>query len=841
MKKMRKIFCVIILMATLPCCTDKIIDEMNRSNQVIEDKINENADRITAIEDLCSMLNTNISSLKVLLDAAQGEDWVKSVTPIKDAVGSVIGYTLDFAKSGIVTIYNGKNGLDGKDGDNGKDGTDGKDGQNGADGQNGKDGADGKDGYTPKLEIRKDIDGQYYWALDDDWMRDSNGDRIPALGVTGNTPQLRIVEGYWEVSYDKGVTWNRIGRATGTDGTSFFSDVNVSDEGLFLTLTDGTLLTFPKYQQPEIVFSVSDESVGAYSGIEVNINYTLKYKSSGVAVTASSDGNYSVKVVKVDENSGRFVVAPPTKYVDGYINVLLTDSYGFSLLKVINFHENKIDFPKGLEYSISQDGGQLNIPISMNFDMDIKLNSDWLAMVANTKAAMRDSSIVVSALKNDTFGSRKASINIYSKTNNYQPYAEIIVNQASASFSISQTKFALPYLQSSEKVEVYSSIGLNVAVNQGSEWLSVDTLKNGYNYSLSISALKNDTGEKRSGTITLYSDKNERLGAIQVIQMSEDSDSPDDMVFTVRANVPNDFTVELPLDGEIDAYVDWGDGSVDYCDSKPVKHRYETDTPTSYVVKISGKVTALNSERINAPSIVEVNQWGKTGLKSLRCAFINNPLLTKVSFGENDVLTSVTDAYAVFASCYNLKYVTGDLFDGLSNLKDVSRAFADCQSLEKIPENLLRGCVSVENVNYMFQSCFAVAAIPSGLFNDCTCLRQGTALFEHCTSVTKLPAELFKNNTELLNLNYAFYNCASLTEIPIDIFDCNRKINAINNLFSGCRSVYGESPYSLVDGVKVHLYERNQFRDYFSYIGEYSCAFSSTSFDDFDKIPNSYK
>lgn len=169
------------------CSTDKIIDEMNKANQVLDNRVKDNSDRIEALETLCSQMNSNISALKVLIDALQGQDWVKSVTPVTDGVGNVIGYTLEFSKSGTVVIYNGKDGLngkdgvdgedgedgkdgengkDGKDGENGKDGKDGVDGDNGKDGKDGEDGKDGKDGYTPRLEIRKDADGYYYWTID---------------------------------------------------------------------------------------------------------------------------------------------------------------------------------------------------------------------------------------------------------------------------------------------------------------------------------------------------------------------------------------------------------------------------------------------------------------------------------------------------------------------------------------------------------------------------------------------------------------------------------------------------------------------------------------------------
>lgn len=159
----RKI-CLLLLgvISIAACSTDKIIDEMNKANQVLDNRVKDNTDRIEALETLCSQMNSNISALKVLIDALQGQDWVKNVTPVTDGAGNVIGYTLEFSKSGTVVIYNGKDGRngkdgvdgeDGKDGENGKDGKDGVDGDNGKDGKDGEDGKDGKDGYTPRLEI----------------------------------------------------------------------------------------------------------------------------------------------------------------------------------------------------------------------------------------------------------------------------------------------------------------------------------------------------------------------------------------------------------------------------------------------------------------------------------------------------------------------------------------------------------------------------------------------------------------------------------------------------------------------------------------------------------------
>lgn len=94
-------------------------------------------------------------------------------------------------------------------GDPGKNGTDGKPGKNGA------------DGITPEFKIEND-----YWFVSYDngtnWtqLSKAKGDR-GATGEKGKDaiqPKFRISLGNWEVSYDKGINWEKVGRATGNKG-----------------------------------------------------------------------------------------------------------------------------------------------------------------------------------------------------------------------------------------------------------------------------------------------------------------------------------------------------------------------------------------------------------------------------------------------------------------------------------------------------------------------------------------------------------------------------------------------------------------------------------------------
>ncbi len=189
-------------------------------DSAIWDKLDDHESRIANLEELCKQMNTNIASLQTLVTALQNNDYVTSVVPVTKN-NETIGYTISFTKSQPITIYHGE---DGKDGANGKDGQDGKDGVNGKDGQDGIN--------TPIIGVKKDVDGIYYWTLNGDWLQDASGKKIKAQGVdgkdgvygkdgqNGKTPEFKIENGDWYVSYDEGMSWDVLGHATGADGVT---------------------------------------------------------------------------------------------------------------------------------------------------------------------------------------------------------------------------------------------------------------------------------------------------------------------------------------------------------------------------------------------------------------------------------------------------------------------------------------------------------------------------------------------------------------------------------------------------------------------------------------------
>ena len=240
---MKKILLSVVIATTLVLTSCQFDDSALWSKlDEYGESIRDHEQRISALEELCKQMNTNIEALQTLVDALEKRDYVTNVAPIRED-GKVVGYTISFAYSDTITIYNGKDGADG---------------------------VDGKDGYTPQIGVMKDTDNIYYWTLDGEWLLDAKGNKIQANGVNGTdgtngsngtngtngvTPQLKIENDYWYVSYDNGATWVQLGNASSGSGSSncVITKVEESETEVVFTLADGSTITLPKGEKAEVV------------------------------------------------------------------------------------------------------------------------------------------------------------------------------------------------------------------------------------------------------------------------------------------------------------------------------------------------------------------------------------------------------------------------------------------------------------------------------------------------------------------------------------------------------------------------------------------------------------
>ena len=114
--------------------------------------------------------------------------------------------------------------------------------------------------------------------------------------------------------------------------------------------------------------------------------------------------------------------------------------------------------------------------------------------------------------------------------------------------------------------------------------------------------------------------------------------------------------------------------------------------------------------------------------------------------------------------------------------------------------------------------------------------------FKSCTSLQSIPENLFANNPDAISISYAFYGCTSLQSIPANLFANNRKVTNFFNTFLNCWNLTGESPYTMIDGQKVHIYERANYPEHFTTPTDFKYTFSScTGLTDYAQIPSDWK
>ena len=278
--------------------------------------------RVAKLEELCKQMNTNISSLQTIVTALQNNVYVTGTTPLmKD--GKEIGYTITFSKGNPITIYHGK------------------------------DGQDGEDGITPTISVKKDTDGVYYWTLNGEFIV-VDGGKIQAEGTNGTngtTPQFKIENDYWFVSYDNGANWTQLGKATGEDGVgsdSMFSgvDYETSTDYVIFTLSNGTQIKLPTWSAFEALQRLCNETNTNLSALQTIVTalqnndyitsvdpltengkvvgYTIKFAKSNPIVIYNgkdgADGNTPVIGVKKDTDGiyywtldGEFIVVDGLK------------------------------------------------------------------------------------------------------------------------------------------------------------------------------------------------------------------------------------------------------------------------------------------------------------------------------------------------------------------------------------------------------------------------------------------------------------------------------------------------------------------------------------------------
>jgi hypothetical protein len=350
---------------------------------------------IKELQTLLNQLNSTLSGLATTVDALKAQDRIVSVTELADKSGWVV----EFSQTGKITIYNGKNGIDGKDG---KDGT------------NGTDGTNGQDGITPTIGVKLDADGNYYWTVNGEYLLDENGNKIAATAHVA-TPQLRINNGNFEISYNGGVTWEIIGEA-GNTGAVIFSKVEDGTDAVTFTLGDGTTIVIPKAGAFSIVM---DTDVIITAGESVNVTYSINSSDDATVVDAFGTKGFEAEVMASSVSAGMVRITAPNPLTNGKVYVIAVKGDGTTAARILTCEEGVFTLDEtAFAVKVPAAGGAFEVPFQTNLDNPMVMVSpgySWITYV-ETKA-VRNGRIVFNIEENTTDEERTGQVSI-----NFKPY-----------------------------------------------------------------------------------------------------------------------------------------------------------------------------------------------------------------------------------------------------------------------------------------------------------------------------------------------------------------------------------------------------------------------------------
>lgn len=232
-------------------------------NGDLKDRVDTLETKVAALE---SKVNENVSSIAKLADAAAKAVTIASVTENDDKTS----YTIKFSDGQTAVLTNGK------------------------------------DAEAPVVGM-KEFEGELYWTVNGEFMT-NNGAKVP---VSGKTPQFKIQDGKWYVSYD-GKAWDEV-PVSGTVEPKL--EMTETETEYVFTLGE-TVIRIVK--EKAFAIKVKADSRMVVSGQVVTIGYTLFGADATTHVVAESKGLEA----EVDEASSTVkITVPKTISADAYVIV----------------------------------------------------------------------------------------------------------------------------------------------------------------------------------------------------------------------------------------------------------------------------------------------------------------------------------------------------------------------------------------------------------------------------------------------------------------------------------------------------------------------------------------
>ncbi len=342
------------------------------------DRVDNLEGRVTVLEQLCGDMNANIEAIQAFVSATKGNLFIEKVTEVAD------GFTITFTNGKTYTLKNGDKGNKGDKGDQGATGP------------------QGEQGATPVVSIAYSAEDGYYWTVNGEPVL-IDGKKVSALGVT---PQLRINEGKWEISYDNGAKWEEV--ASAYDQSTKIT-VSEDENAVYLTLADGTVFTISKV--PGFAFKVDKYDLAVSAGQTIELAYTLADGDESVRFEVK--GTYEAEVVPTDNNGGVIKITVPSPVVKGYVMITAVKNSTSEFKAQYISIEEAVMSVSDEAFTAEKVGGRFEVTIQTNLAYEVKIPAEaqeWISVVDSR--AVRTDVVTFLLAENTTDAVRTATVTI---------------------------------------------------------------------------------------------------------------------------------------------------------------------------------------------------------------------------------------------------------------------------------------------------------------------------------------------------------------------------------------------------------------------------------------------
>ena len=708
---MRKgILLIFTMLATLIGCGQYDDSELKSD-------INDLKSRMAALEQQCKNMNENLTSLQTIVNASQKQDGIVSVTDLPDGQG----YSVKFVSGKVIYLYNGTNGTGSS---------------------------------TPKISVRQDSDGIYYWTVDGEWLI-VDGKKVRASATDGKdavTPQFKIEDGFWYVSYDGGNSWSKLGKATGDDGKDsdgFFKSVTVEDGYAVFVMNDSeqTTLRIPvagvsavssiKYV-PESLDGIVKVRYSKIGGKNVPVDIVIMFE-----VMPQGAVDYIVKNWK-EVLTAKAIYASSTKVSIGdFVTMNIKDVVGGEdNIIVVTIDSNSLD-----DSFFSTD-----IPVAANLRLSVKMNgsesisSDYLPLssLLSYDQIIEYTTVTGERMDYDSFFEFKRVNSVLSLTddshvgNVWRIYIEgspVETNLFSCIFDKKRYYYNYPgdFNFDLKSLSFVTPIELGLLSFSGCHTLvKADILNVNTKNVTNMNRMFNDCSSLVSLDLSGFDTKN-------VTRMSG--------MFSGCSGLTS-----LDLSG---------------FDTKNL-------TDMSQMFGICSGLTSLDLSGFDTRNVM-----------SLCTMFFNCSGLTSLDLSGFDT-KNVRNMACMFEGCSALASIDLSGFD-TKNVTNMYRMFYGCKGLASLDlTSFDTKSVTFYGMSYMFYGCEGLTSLDLSGF-DTKNVSEIYSMFEGCRALTSLDLSSF-DTKNIVEMAMMFKNCGALTSLDLSGFD-TKNVRDMSSMFAGCSAL----------------------------------------------------